>query len=164
MNNRINGFLFPKENIGLLTEVLYDAISEGKLSPLALNVASAGKGPAKNLMVSESIEGYASLLANVLKLPSEARPPKAVADIPPRMKEEWQWHLFDDIMDSRYMNRTLKSYRFVDEVEEQWNHTIGDNSAGSVVDEAFSYNDWEAEKLIEMINARKRQEDEEVIK
>lgn len=162
VDDRINGFLFPKENIGVLTEVLSEAISEGKLSPLACNVASFGKVPAKNLMVSESIEGYASLLANVLKFPSEARPPKAVEEIPPRMKDEWQWHLFDEIIESKYINRTLKSYRFIDEVEEQWNHTHADNFTGSIIDEAFSYTDWEEEKLIEMVNSRKRREDEEL--
>ncbi|KAL5718712.1 hypothetical protein ACHQM5_011589 [Ranunculus cassubicifolius] len=159
VDDGINGFLFPKENIGVLTEVLFQAISDGKLSSLAQNVASIGMGPAKNLMVSETIEGYASLLANVLKFPSEARPPKAVADIPPRMKEEWQWHLFDDLVDSKYLNKTLKTYTFIDAIEEQWNSTSGENSvSGKAIDEAFSYTNWEEERLIEMINTRKRRE------
>ncbi|KAL5718897.1 hypothetical protein ACHQM5_011751 [Ranunculus cassubicifolius] len=163
VDDGINGFLFPKENIGVLTEVLFQAISDGKLSSLAQNVASIGMGPAKNLMVSETIEGYASLLANVLKFPSEARPPKAVADIPPRMKEEWQWHLFDDLVDSKYLNKTLKTYTFIDAIEEQWNSTSGENSvSGKAIDEAFSYTNWEEERLIEMINTRKRREDEEL--
>ncbi|KAL5718715.1 hypothetical protein ACHQM5_011592 [Ranunculus cassubicifolius] len=162
IDDGINGFLFPKENIGVLTEVLFQAISDGKLSSLAQNVASIGMGPAKNLMVSETIEGYASLLANVLKFPSEARPPKAVADIP-RMKEEWQWHLFDDLVDSKYLNKTLKTYTFIDAIEEQWNSTSGENSvSGKAIDEAFSYTNWEEERLIEMINTRKRREDEEL--
>ncbi|KAL5718774.1 hypothetical protein ACHQM5_011641 [Ranunculus cassubicifolius] len=163
VDDGINGFLFPKENIGVLTEVLFQAISDGKLSSLAQNVASIGMGPAKNLMASETIEGYASLLANVLKFPSEARPPKAVADIPPRMKEEWQWHLFDDLVDSKRVNKTLKTYTFIDAIEEQWNSTSRENSvSGKAIDEAFSYTNWEEERLIEMINTRKRREDEEL--
>ncbi|PIA34447.1 hypothetical protein AQUCO_03700009v1 [Aquilegia coerulea] len=163
VDDRVNGFLFPKENIGVLTQVLFQAISNGKLSPLAQNVASIGKGPAKNLMVTETIEGYASLLANVLKFPSEVRPPKVVADIPTRLKDEWQWHLFDEIIDSRDFNRTAKTYSFIDETEEHMNHTNGESSdVGRSIDEAFSYTDWEEEKLIEMINARKKREDEEL--
>ncbi|KAF5183620.1 glycosyl transferase family 1 protein [Thalictrum thalictroides] len=162
VDDRVNGFLFPKENIGFLTQILFQVISNGKLSPLAQNVASIGKGPAKNLMVTETIEGYASLLENVLKFPSEVRPPKVVADIPIRLKEEWQWHLFDEIIDSRDFNRTAKAYSFIDEGEEHMNHTNGESSdAGRPIDEAFTYTDWEEEKLIEMINARKKREDEE---
>ncbi|KAF5194556.1 glycosyl transferase family 1 protein, partial [Thalictrum thalictroides] len=162
VDDRVNGFLFPKENIGVLTQILFQAISNGKLSPLAQNVASIGKGPAKNLMVTETIEGYSSLLENVLKFPSEVRPPKVVADIPIRLKEEWQWHLFDEIIDSRDFNRTAKTYSFIDEGEEHMNDTNGESSdASRPIDEAFTYTDWEEEKLIEKINARKKREDEE---
>ncbi|KAF8413260.1 hypothetical protein HHK36_001236 [Tetracentron sinense] len=163
VDDRVNGFLFPKENIGVLTQVLFQVISKGKLSPLARNIASIGKGPARNLMVLETIEGYASLLENVLKLPSEVAPPKAVTEIPPRLKEEWQWHLFEGIIDLKYLNRTLRNYSFLDKVEEQWNYTQMESSgATSAMDEAFSYTDWEEEKSIEMANARKRREEEEL--
>ncbi|KAF8379630.1 hypothetical protein HHK36_029072 [Tetracentron sinense] len=140
VDDRVNGFLFPKENIGFLTQVLFQVISKGKLSPLARNVALIGKGPARNLMALETIEGYASLLENVLKLPSEVVPLKVVTEIPPRLKEEWQWHLFEDIIDSKYSNRTLRTYSFLDKVEEQWNRTQMESSgAMSAMDEAFSY-------------------------
>ncbi|OVA16537.1 Glycosyl transferase [Macleaya cordata] len=163
VDDRVNGYLFPKENIGILTQVLFQAISNTKLSPLARNIASIAKDPARNLMVSETIEGYAFILEKVLKFPSEVAPPKAITDIPPRLKEEWQWHLFEEIESPKYLNRTLRSYSFLDKVEELWNESHMENSGfTSAISEAFSYTDWEEEKAIEMINARKRREEEEL--
>ncbi|KAK1320263.1 Plastidial pyruvate kinase 2 [Acorus calamus] len=119
VNDRVNGYLFPKENIGLLTETLFQVISGGKLSRSAQNIALVGKENATNLMVSEAIEGYASLLENVLQLPSEISSPKAVAEIPEHMKD-WQWILFKDLTDLKYMNGTSNGYRILDKLEEQW--------------------------------------------
>ena len=55
---------------------------------MAHNIASIGRGTVKNLMVQETVEGYTLLLENVLKLPSEVAPPKAVIEIPSKLKEE----------------------------------------------------------------------------
>ncbi|XP_043715599.1 uncharacterized protein LOC122663996 [Telopea speciosissima] len=163
VDDRVNGFLFPKENIRVLTQVLFQAVSNGKLSPLAQNIGSIAKGPARNLIVSETIEGYASLLEKVLKFPSEVMHPKDVAEVPPRLKEEWQWHLFEDIVDPRYLNTTSMSYSFLDKIEEIWNHTQMESSGvRSLIDDSFSYSIWEEERHIEMVNARKRREEEEL--
>ncbi|XP_010261435.1 PREDICTED: uncharacterized protein LOC104600272 [Nelumbo nucifera] len=162
VDDRVNGYLFPKENIGALTQILLQAVSKGKLSPLTRNIASIGKGPARNLMVSETIEGYTSLLENVLKFPSEVAHPRDVSAIHPQLKHEWQWHLFKEITDAKYLNRTARSCSFLEKVEELWNHTHKENSSASTADEAFSYRDWNEEKAIEMINARRRREEEEM--
>lgn len=58
----MNGFLFPREKIRVLTHIILQLILNGKLSPVARNIASVGKGTARNLMVAETVEGYASLL------------------------------------------------------------------------------------------------------
>lgn len=135
-------------------------ISEGKLSPLVHNIASLGKSTAKNLMVMETVEGYASLLENLLKFPSEVASPKAVTEIPPKLKEEWQWNLFAASGHSTYTNRTSRSHRFLDKFEEQWSQS---QTGGSVTtDESFPYSIWEEEKLIGIANAKKRREEDEV--
>ncbi|XP_077251260.1 glycosyl transferase family 1 protein [Tasmannia lanceolata] len=167
VDNRVNGFLFPKENIGMLTQILFQAILKGKLSPLARNIASIGKGYARNLLASEAVEGYASLLENVVKLPSEVLSPKAVAEIPLKLKEEWQWQLFGSFgegVDLKHLNRTSRSYRFLDRVEGRWNRTKIQTSANdtSAISETFSPIDWEEERATEMENARKKREEEEL--
>ena len=154
----MNGYLFPKENIRFLTQTILEVVSNGKLSPLARNIASIGKRTAKNLLVLEAIEGYTSLVENVLKLPSEVKTSKAVAEIPSKLKEEWQWQLFESVSDSTYLNRTLRSHKFFEEIEKTWNRT--QTQSYGAVDETFLYSIWEEENLIEMSNTRKRREEE----
>ena len=159
----MNGYLFPKENLKVLTQIVLQAISKGTLSPLARNIASMGKNTAKNLMVLETVEGYATLLENVVELPSEVTPPKAVSEIPPKLKKEWCWHLFKAFMNSTHEDRTLKSSRYLKTVEEQWNY-MQKESSGSIAatNDSFSYDIWEEERNIMMLNTRKRREEEEV--
>lgn len=138
-------------------------ISNGKLSPLASNVASVGKGAAKNLMVAETLEGYASLLEKVIKFPSEVSLPKAFVQIPSKLKEEWRWHLFGAFSKSAYEERTLRISRSLDKIEEQWNRTQRESSRSiTSIDESFLYDIWKEEKDNEILNARKRREEEEV--
>ncbi|KAF3971901.1 hypothetical protein CMV_004545 [Castanea mollissima] len=161
VDDRVNGYLFPKENPKFLTQVIRQVFSNGKLSPLARNIASIGRSTARNLMVSEAVEGYASLLVNVLKLPSEVAPPKDVAEMPLKFKEKWQWHLFEALLNSTYINCTLRSYTFLDKFEQQWNNAPKDRPL-SADDGPFLYSIWEEEKNIEIANARKRKEEEEL--
>ncbi|CAN0825132.1 hypothetical protein LINGRAHAP2_LOCUS314 [Linum grandiflorum] len=163
VNDRVNGYLFPKDKIKVLTQILLELISRGELSPQAHEVASKGKVTAKNLLVSETIEGYALLLQNILKLPSEVTPPRAVTEIPLTLKEEWRWHLFKPLLNSMTENRTLKSSRFLDKFEERWNDTHGQGS-GSVAapDDSFLYGIWAEQKNDQLLYVRKRREDEEL--
>ncbi|KAJ4957164.1 hypothetical protein NE237_013947 [Protea cynaroides] len=164
VDDRVNGFLFPKENIRVLTQILFQAVSNGKLSPLAQNVGSIAKGPARNLIVSETIEGYGSLIEKVLKFSSEVAHPKDVAEVPPSLKEEWQWHLFEEIESPRYSNTTSRSYSFLDKVEELWNHTQTESpDVRSLMDDSFSYSIWKEERYIQMMNARNRRAEEQLI-
>ncbi|XP_061997016.1 uncharacterized protein LOC133714780 isoform X1 [Rosa rugosa] len=161
VDDRVNGYLFPKENIRVLSQIILQVISKGKLSPLSRNIASLGKRTAKSLMVLESVEGYASLLENVLKLPSEVSHPKAAAEITPKWKEKWQWHLFEAVSNSSYLDRNLRSHAFLDVFEEQYNHTE-QQKLNSIIgsNHSFIYSIWEEEKYTEMANSKRRKEEE----
>lgn len=137
-------------------------IGNGKLSPLARNVASIGKHTAKNIMVSEFIEGYSSLLENILQFPSEVALPQTISVIPQNLKEEWQWHRFQSSADQTYQDKIRKRHTFLDELEKQWNNSQGESSTTLTTTETFLYSIWEEEKLIQILNIRKRREDEEV--
>ncbi|KAL5062353.1 hypothetical protein RYX36_024090 [Vicia faba] len=163
VDDRVNGYLFPKNNIKVLRQIMLEVILKGKISSLARNIASMGRRTAKNLLVSEAIDGYAILLQNILKLPSEVTPPKAISEIPPHVKEKWQWHLFEAVRSSTYQNRVLRSNTFLDKYEELWNHSRKDKSSTAVaVNDPFVYILWEEEKYIQMAITKKRLEDEEL--
>ncbi|KAI0515831.1 hypothetical protein KFK09_008499 [Dendrobium nobile] len=159
----VNGFLYPKDNVGKLMRILQGAISKGELSPLAKQIASLGQRQSRNLMVSETIQGYSWLLENIIKFPSEISLPKAIGEIPSKMKEEWQWHLFANLSDMGNLNETNRKYGFFDKLVE-WNQTDmeADTNTNSRLNESFSSINWEEEKRIETANARKRLEEEEL--
>ncbi|XP_062090569.1 uncharacterized protein LOC133796894 [Humulus lupulus] len=163
VNDKVNGFLFPKGNVKVLSQVLLQVISKGELSPLARNMALAERSTAKNLMVSECVEGYALLLENILKLPSEVALPKAVSEIPLNLKDKWQWHLFESVSNLTNWNKSLRTYTVLDKFEEQLNRSQLEKSGSvSANDDSFIYSLWQEEKNIEIANARKRREDEEL--
>lgn len=138
-------------------------LSEGKVSPLAKNIALMGKTAVKNMMAQETIEGYVALLENILKFSSEVASPKGVQEVPRKLREEWSWHLFAAFLVTAPKNRTARSYEFVAKVERHWNHTPGEAMKFGVVnDDSFVYEIWEEERYLQMINTRKRREDEEV--
>jgi len=56
----------------MLVQALLRAVSNGKVFVSGQKIASAGKAHAKNLMASKTIEGYAVLLENVVKFPTDA--------------------------------------------------------------------------------------------
>lgn len=163
VDDRVNGYLFPKENIKALTHIILQVITNGKVSPLARNIASIGRGSVKNLMALETIEGYAMLLESVLKLPSEVAFPKSIKGLSPILKEEWQWDLFEAFLNSTYEDRTSRSNRFLNQIELQSNHTERDSYLTlPETDDSFSYDIWKEEKDNVMLNVRKRREEEEL--
>lgn len=154
--------LFPKHNVKSLGRIVKRLFSQGNLSPLAYNIASTGKRTARNFMVSEAVEGYASLLGNVLRLPSEVAFPRDVSDLSSNLKKEWQWKLFDLAPKPTHHNMTLRSSIFLDKLEEQWKQSLKDTPSATSFDDSFVYSIWEEHKQMEMINFRKKREDEEV--
>lgn len=162
VDDRVNGYLFPKDDIKVLTSIISKVVARGKLTPLAHQVASIGKGTATNLMVAEAVEGYASLLENILRLPSEVAAPKPVAEIPSQFKNEWQWNILNVVTDARFGSRNASSHLFLEKIEELWNHKKADSPNKSAKDEEFLYTIWEEQKQTDFIIARKRREDDEL--
>ncbi|CAI9101206.1 OLC1v1038475C3 [Oldenlandia corymbosa var. corymbosa] len=163
VDDRVNGYIFPRENIRVLSQILMQVISNGKLSLLASNAAAIGKHTAKNLMVSESVEGYASLLESVLRFPSEVTNVEPVSEIPANLKAEWSWTLFEASRDSVLLNATRRIMKFLDEFEQQWNQTQNEGSVPAVgTNENFFYGIWEEEKSFQIAYVRKRREDDEL--
>ncbi|XP_020573840.1 uncharacterized protein LOC110020175 [Phalaenopsis equestris] len=158
----VNGFLYPKGNVGKLMQLLRRAISNGELSYLAKQIALVGQRQARNLMVSETIQGYSWLLENVLLFPSDISLPKAITEIPSKMKEEWQWHLFQNLSALDNLNEKRRKYEFLDKLEWNQTHTEADANTNSRLDESFSFINWKEEKMIEAVNVRKRLEEEEL--
>ncbi|KAL0397960.1 UNVERIFIED_CONTAM: hypothetical protein Scaly_0244400 [Sesamum calycinum] len=162
VTDRVNGYIFPKEDIGVLTQIMSQLVSNGRLSLSAQDAASSGKHAAKNLMVSESVEGYALLLENILALPSEVSISQAAKQIPVELKVEWQWHHFEAIKDAHSPNETRRIYKFLDKVEKQFNHTFKEHPVALyTINDTFLYGIWEEQKYVDMVNMRKRREDEE---
>ncbi|KVH91086.1 hypothetical protein Ccrd_006880 [Cynara cardunculus var. scolymus] len=166
VDDGVNGLLFPKEKMEALTEIMLQVVSDGKLSTSAQNIAKKGKNSAKNMMALESVEGYVSLIENILNLPSEVASPKAVSEIPSNIKTEWQWHLFEAITDRKYVNRTSRVQDFLNKVENRWNRTLKEESSGTIpANDTFVYSLWEEEKRNQIMKAKKtREDDEEVYK
>lgn len=163
VDDRVNGFLFPKENIRVLSQIVMQVVSNGKLSLLALNAAVIGRQTAKNLMVSESIEGYVSLLENVLNFPSEVASVQSVLEIPSNLKAAWLWHPFEHIRNLSVHDNTKRINRFLDKFERQWNHPQRDGSVPTALTgENFVYTIWAEEKSIQVAYMRKRREDAEL--
>ncbi|KAI3818540.1 hypothetical protein L1987_12350 [Smallanthus sonchifolius] len=162
VDDKVNGYLFPKENIKILTQIMLQLVSKGKLSSLARNIASIGKHTAKNMMVLESVEGYASLIQNVVNLPSEVASPRTISEIPSNFKTEWQWHFFEAIADTTYVNRTMRIHQFLNKVEYRWNHTLKESVVDISAGDTFLYNIWEEERSIQTTIVKKRREDGEL--
>lgn len=158
----MNGFLFQKDKVNKLTQVLRQAITRAKLFSSAQQITSVGK--ARNLMVAETLQGYSWLLEKILKLPSEIFCPKTIAELPSKLKEEWQWHLFENLKEMNHQNKTIQSYEIFDELEEERSERRVSHSTNIDLgfDEQFSSTNWEEEKIIEIENARKRLEEDEV--
>ncbi|CAN8248168.1 unnamed protein product [Cochlearia groenlandica] len=163
VDDRVTGYIFPKKNLKVLSQIVLEVITEGKISSLAQNIALMGKTTAKNMMARETIEGYAALLENILKFSSEVVSPKDVQKISPKLREEWSWHLFEAFLDTSSDNRTARSYESLAKVEEHWNHTPGETMRfGAINDDLFVYKIWEEERNLQMIDTKKRREDEEL--
>ncbi|XP_074279780.1 uncharacterized protein LOC141605052 [Silene latifolia] len=161
VDDRVNGFLFPKENMKMLSAIISEVVSRGKLSPLAHNVASIGKQTSKNFMVGEAVEGYAFVLENMLKLPSEVAAPKPVAEISSIYKNEWQWNISNIVPKSSYKNRDLSSSIFLDKMQAKWNNSEPSVSTSAKEDD-FVYSIWEEQKQADIASETKRREDQEL--
>ncbi|XP_075488054.1 uncharacterized protein LOC142527203 [Primulina tabacum] len=156
----VNGYLFLTEDIKGLTEIMFQMLSNGNLSLLALKAALNGKQTAKHIMVSEGIRGYASLLENIIILPSEVAVSRAVEDIPTEIQIEW---IFDSSESTEYTDPTNEiTKRFLDEVEKQFNSKHKENTLVSIAaNDSVLRVIWEEQKQSDtdkMINSIQEEE------
>jgi hypothetical protein len=138
-------------------------VSNGNLSALGKKMASAGKGHVKNLMASETIEGYAVLMENVIKFPADVLSPLHAGDIPLALKQEWKWHLFEDVK-HLHTNESLTGDKILQKLEEEWrSNQMGHPPVStSKIDEAFSAIAWEEQRDDEILEMKRKMEEEEV--
>ncbi|ONM40371.1 glycosyl transferase family 1 protein [Zea mays] len=164
INDGVNGLLFPRKNIGMLAQVLLRAVSNSKVSLSGQKIASAGKAHAKNLMASETIEGYAMLLKNVVKLPTDALSPLTADEIPLALKQEWKWHLFDDVKHLHRVNTSLSGYKILQKLEQEWHSNQMENSSLSTknINDAFSAIAWEEQRVNEVMDIKRKMEEDEL--
>ncbi|PWZ34174.1 hypothetical protein Zm00014a_011593 [Zea mays] len=164
INDGVNGLLFPRKNIGMLAQVLLRAVSNSKVSLSGQKIASAGKAHAKNLMASETIEGYAMLLENVVKLPTDALSPLTAGEIPLALKQEWKWHLFENVKHLHRVNTSLSGYKILQKLEQEWHSNQMENSSLSTknINDAFSAIAWEEQRVNEVMDIKRKMEEDEL--
>ncbi|CAD6230773.1 unnamed protein product [Miscanthus lutarioriparius] len=164
IDDGVNGLLFPRKNIGMLAQVLLRAVSNGKVSVSGQKIASAGKAHAKNLMASETIEGYAVLLENIVKFPTDALSPLTAGEIPLALKQEWKWHLFEDVKHLHRMNTSLSGYKILQKLEQEWHRNQMKNSSLSTTktSDAFSAIAWEEQRANEVMDIKRKMEEDEL--
>ncbi|XP_062215596.1 uncharacterized protein LOC133916100 [Phragmites australis] len=164
IDDGVNGLLFPRKNIVMLTQLLLRAVSNGKLSVSGQKIASVGKAHAKNLMASEIIEGYSVLLENVIKFPTDVLSPLTVGEIPLALKQEWKWHLFADVKHLHCMNESLAGYKVLQKLEEEWHSNQMEHPpvSTSKVNEAFSAIAWEEQRANEIMDFKRKMEEDEL--
>ncbi|XP_039042024.1 uncharacterized protein LOC120180798 [Hibiscus syriacus] len=83
--------LFQRHNPDTLLRAFSLLISNGRLSRFSETVASSGRLLAKNILASECITGYASVLVNLLYFPSDVLLPDSVSEL---KQGSWEWNLF----------------------------------------------------------------------
>ncbi|OEL21462.1 hypothetical protein BAE44_0017521 [Dichanthelium oligosanthes] len=164
IDDGVNGLLFPRKNIGMLTQVLLRAMSNGQVSVSGQKIASAGKAYAKNLMASETIDGYAVLLENVIKFPTDVLSPLTAGEIPLALKQEWKWHLFEDVKHLHRMNESLSGYKILQKLEQEWHNNLKEHPpvSTSKISEAFSAIAWEEQRANEVMDIKRKMEEDEL--
>ncbi|KAJ3671055.1 hypothetical protein LUZ60_008481 [Juncus effusus] len=155
VENGVNGYIYPQENMGALTKIISQTLSEGQISLFAKRVALIGQNHAKNLLASQTIQGYIDLLENVIRFPSETRKPNPGIGIPDKLRNQWQWGLVGDFREAVYLEE-----RVLGEVEKEKGQSGNFSSKGDY--EALAAVDWEEEKRIEMATIKRRLEEEEL--
>ncbi|KAF8696948.1 hypothetical protein HU200_036593 [Digitaria exilis] len=164
IDDGINGLLFPRKNIGMLSQVLLRAVLNGKVSVSGQKTASVGKAYAKNLMAPETIEGYAMLLENVIKFPTDVLSPLTAGEIPLALKQEWKWHLFENVKHLHPINESMPGYKILQKLEQEWHNNLMERPpvSTSKISEAFSAIAWEEQRENEVMDIKRKMEEDEL--
>ncbi|KAK4766182.1 hypothetical protein SAY87_007824 [Trapa incisa] len=161
----VHGIIFPKISPDALTNAFSLLISDGRLSHLALAVASSGKLLAKDMLTSECVTTYAKLLENILDFPSDVILPSSVSQL---QKLSWEWNFMANEMENQEMNDMSQidhenipsqKYSVVYNMEEFGEHprTTAQNDTEILLQNFPNEDDWEVLQEIE-----KSEESEEV--
>lgn len=163
---------FPKHNPEALMRAFSLLISNGKLSKFALTVASSGRLHAKNMLASECITGYASVLENALNFPSDAFLPGPISQLE---QGAWEWNLFGKEMETRAGGTpnidesgfSLKNFSVVYALEDELTKlahstNISEEESWNLEEDIPSQLDWYLVKEIENSEEYERLEMEEV--
>jgi hypothetical protein len=115
-------------------------------------------------MASETIEGYAELLENVIKFPTDALSPLTAGEIPLALKQEWKWHLFEDVKHLHHVNGSLSGYKILQKLEQEWHSNLMERPpvGTSKNSEAFSAIAWEEQRANEVMDIKRKMEEDEV--
>lgn len=148
----------------MLSQVILRAVLNGKLSVSGQKIASVGKAYAKNLMASETIEGYAMLLENVIKFPTDVLSPLTAGEIPLALKQEWKWHLFENVKHLHPINGSMPGYKILQKLEQEWHSNLMERPpvSTSKISEAFSAIVWEEQRANEVMDIKRKMEEDEV--
>ncbi|KAH7537030.1 hypothetical protein FEM48_Zijuj03G0049100 [Ziziphus jujuba var. spinosa] len=163
---------FPKHNPEALMRAFSLLISNGKLSKFAQTVASSGRLHAKNMLASECITGYASVLENALNFPSDTFLPGPVSQL---HQGAWEWNLFRKEMETRAGDTpnidekgfSLKKFSVVYALEDKLTQlaqstNVSEEESGNLEDDIPSELDWYHMKEIENSEEYERLEMEEL--
>ncbi|CAM8961935.1 unnamed protein product [Rhodiola kirilowii] len=167
-----HGMIYMNHNPEALMKVFSLLITDGRLSDLAQDVASAGKQLAKSILASECITGYARLFENIVSFPSDVRLPSSV---PPGQLSEWDWEIFIEDMVHRSFNLTnfgkestsIKRSSVVYALEEYVTNHMGSeigsqNGTHTFLEDLPTNLDWEILGEIDSSEDYERQEMEEL--
>jgi len=115
-------------------------------------------------MASETIEGYAMLLENVIKFPTDVLSPLTAGEIPLALKQEWKWHLFEDMKHVYRVNGSLSGYKILQKLEQEWHSNLMEHPpvGTSKISEAFSAIAWEEQRANEVMDIKRKMEEDEL--
>ncbi|KAK8552749.1 hypothetical protein V6N13_121132 [Hibiscus sabdariffa] len=152
---------FPKHNPDALLRAFSLLISNGRLSRFAETVASSGRLLAKNILASECITGYASLLVKLLYFPSDVLLPGSVSEL---KQGSWEWNLFRKEIEQSNVDISIDS-SVVHALEEKFTKNIIDkskNRTGIQDQDALTGKDLDVVTEIENFEDYERLEMEEI--
>jgi hypothetical protein len=103
-------------------------------------------------------------LKDVVKLPTDALSPLTADEIPLALKQEWKWHLFDDVKHLHRVNTSLSGYKILQKLEQEWHSNQMENSSLSTknINDAFSAIAWEEQRVNEVMDIKRKMEEDEV--
>ncbi|XP_019194793.1 PREDICTED: uncharacterized protein LOC109188619 [Ipomoea nil] len=153
----VSAFLYPKEDITVLTEVMARVVSNGKLSRVARKVALVGEHIALNIMVPKSIQAYALILENII--PPGVAGKSLALPVPKFLVPKWKWHLSETV--NKYVSTRFWTHSILNKFEKQFN-PIQTESSMDEMDNIIMNRFLDEEKELQIANSIEEAEEEEI--